>query len=139
MWSLMCELSNIPLNKVHKSETIHLCGFHVLSIFDRPFSSEHARFAVHIGQLGAGQSLGAPTQRWSTTLSPKVYLYRAINFRALSGANLVTQHPKFRPSWSRPEEHQRLTRVRDVDRFPVAVLRAHIRRLNGRSHLVPRT
>ena len=31
--------------------------------------------------------------RWSTNLSPKVLLPHAINFGALRGASLVTQHP----------------------------------------------
>jgi len=31
-----------------------------------------------------------PPTRWSTTVSSKVNLYHAINFRALCGANLVT-------------------------------------------------
>jgi len=33
------------------------------------------------------------TARWSSTLSSKVNLHHAINFRALFGANLVTYHP----------------------------------------------
>ena len=36
--------------------------------------------------------------RWSTTLSSKVNLPHAINFRALCGANLVTSRSKFRPN-----------------------------------------
>ena len=35
--------------------------------------------------------------RWSTTLSSKVNLSHAINFRSLCGANLVTKHPRI---WS---------------------------------------
>jgi len=34
------------------------------------------------------------TTRWSTTLSLKVNLPHAINFRAVGGANLVTYHPR---------------------------------------------
>ena len=32
---------------------------------------------------------------WNSTLSPKVNLHHAINFRALCGANLVTQPSEF--------------------------------------------
>ena len=35
------------------------------------------------------------TTRWTTTLSPKVNLSHAINFRALQGAKLVKQPSKF--------------------------------------------
>ena len=35
--------------------------------------------------------------RWSTTPSSKVKLHHAINFRALCGAQTVTQHPGIRP------------------------------------------
>ena len=38
-----------------------------------------------------------PPTRWSTTLSSKVNLPHAINFRALCGANLVTLHPGVPP------------------------------------------
>ena len=34
--------------------------------------------------------------RWSTTLPSKVIVSHAINFRALSGANLVTSRSRFR-------------------------------------------
>ena len=39
--------------------------------------------------------------RWGTTLSPKVNLHHAINFRALCGAKLVTLQSKFRPKETR--------------------------------------
>ena len=37
-----------------------------------------------------------PSTRWSTTLSSKVNLPRAIHFRALRGAHLVTLRSNFR-------------------------------------------
>ena len=39
-----------------------------------------------------------PTTRWCTTLSSKVNLHHAIDFRALRGANLVTEPSKFEAS-----------------------------------------
>jgi hypothetical protein len=41
--------------------------------------------------------VGHGTTRWRTTLSSKVDLYHAINFRALCGANLFTSREKFPP------------------------------------------
>ena len=50
---------------------------------------------------GGGPGDEGLAARWSTTLSSKVNLPRAINLRTLCGANLVTQHPGTQPQRNR--------------------------------------
>ena len=54
------------------------------------------------------------TTRWSTTLSPKVNLPHGINFRALSGANLVTLPPGIKGErYDEPHENARMQHGQD--------------------------
>ena len=66
--------------------------------------TERAEEVARLGSTrGGGGRRGdkGTAARWSTALSSKVNLLRAMNFRAFGSANLVNQDPRIRPQRNR--------------------------------------